>query len=70
MCDRLDCCAVYIQLPMRASRMGDAASAKQKQTAHLKPDEPGCPGEDSNLHPLRDTALNRARLPFRHQGIT
>ncbi len=23
-----------------------------------------CLGEDLNLHPLRDTALNRARLPI------
>ena len=29
-----------------------------------------CREEDSNLHPLRDTILSRARLPFRHPGIS
>ncbi len=27
-----------------------------------------CREEDLNLHPLRDTYLKRARLPFRHLG--
>lgn len=27
-----------------------------------------CPGEDLNLHPVKDTALNRARLPVPPPG--
>ena len=27
-----------------------------------------CPEEDSNLHPVKDTALNRARLPVPPSG--
>jgi hypothetical protein len=29
-----------------------------------------CPEQDSNLHASRHTHLKRARLPFRHLGIT
>lgn len=28
-----------------------------------------CPGEDLNLHPVKDTALNRARLPIPPPGL-
>ncbi len=28
-----------------------------------------CPEEDSNLHPVKDTALNRARLPVPPSGL-
>ena len=43
--------------------------AKERMVRQAHHSNRGCQGEDLNLHPVRDTLLKRARIPFRHLGL-